>query len=256
MYEFVGTCTCILFLADILKAAVYKRSIFLLFDNNKIQQLELMPVAKLVSKLFTLRYHALCAKVITAFHSTMIDAKCRRYVPVSMITQLKQELLNETETELASSLDDLLQKIEVLPEDEPMDFAERRNKVSFDKLKSGIYMLRQRTESETYGNEGSTTSAEQSNNNEVSVHNTECVIAESQESEPVETKCEDLLSTPTKSQEEDNQSRDSSNLSRHQSSESLVSSNSLSSNELVFGKPTIGKFVARTRAQYISFDYR
>ena len=247
----------VMFVLDIQKAVTYKQEILLLFDNNKIQRLELVPVAKLVSKLFHTHNYNLCARVATFFHSTLTGTNCRRYVPVSLITDLKQQIQSENDSELASKLEHLLQNVKAEQEENEStsDSGSQRSKVSFDKLESGIYVLRQRSESEMSAsaendipthqeeNEGTSTNMQGDNND---------LIVEYKR-EPVEIPTiefmapkDDSSEHQTRAVEEDSVSRESSSLSRHQSTECLVSLNGLSSNELVFGPPNIGKLFCLT----------
>ena len=236
---------------DIQKAVISKQDIFLLFDKNKIRRLELVPIAKLVSKLFHLHSYNLCARVAIAFHSTLVETHCRRHVPVSLIVDLKQQLQAENDTELASKLDNLLLNVKPVSEEieSNSDSASHRSKASFDKLESGIYVLRQRSESEVSANadrdDTSGLNVQEKNratdgdNNGLDVE----YKREHKEMPTVELKevKDDSSENQSVAKEEDNVSRESSSLSRHQSTESLASLNSLSSNELVFGTPNLGE---------------
>ncbi len=140
------------FVTDIQDVAFYKREMYFLHENNNIKKYELSPVAKLVSKLFHLQKYVLCAQIANCCHSTVTAAKSRRQIPVSMITDLKVHLSADNNQDLAELTETLLEKLEIpahVSEDEKSSVGSTSHKSgsSFDKLESGIYVIRHRTES-------------------------------------------------------------------------------------------------------------
>ena len=228
-------------IADIQKAITYNHDIYLLFDNNKLQKLELISIAKLVSKLYQSHNHHLCAKVAVAFHSTVVQLKSRRYVPISMLADLKHQIEAEKETELARQVDRLLEDAELIAEDKDRmsDTTSERSKVTFDRLESGIYVLRQRTESEGSANADIKTSPAFNDQDQPVIIKDESDNLTNQK----ERKAEDCERIPTIEQQKTTQEDvigTEGSLSRHQSPESLVSLNSMSSSELMFGTLNVG----------------
>ena len=68
-----------------------------------------------------------------------------------MITDLRKQLQRGNDTELVKKIEDLLQNIITVPKEKTSNFdtVSQRSEASFDQLESGIYVLRQRSESET-----------------------------------------------------------------------------------------------------------
>ena len=230
-------------IVDIQKAVTYNHDIYLLFDNNRIQKLELISIAKLVSKLYQSHNHHLCAKVAVAFHSTVVQLNSRRYVPVSMLADLKHQIEAEKDIELTRQIDRLLEDAESVA-----DTISEKSKITFDKLESGIYVLRQRTESETSAIPDIKISPAFNGQDQPLILKDERDNVDIQKERNTED-CERIpIIELRKTTEEDAISTEES-LSRHQSSESLVSLNSMSSNELMFGIPTVGS------CQYFKAEY-
>ncbi len=130
----------------------YKREVYFLHENNHIRKFELTPVAKLVSKLFHLQKYVLCAQVAICCHGTITAARSRRHIPVSMITDLKVHLSAADKHDLAELTEHLLEKLKIpshVSEDDKSSIGSTSHKSisSFDKLESGIYMIRHRADS-------------------------------------------------------------------------------------------------------------
>ena len=229
-------------IVDIQKAITYNRDIYLLFDNNKLQKLELISIAKLVSKLYQSHNHHLCAKVAVAFHSTVVQLKSRRYVPISMLADLKHQIEAEKETELTRQVYRLLEDAELIAEDKDRmsDTTSERSKVTFDRLESGIYVLRQRTESEGSANADIKTSPAFNDQDQPVIIKDEGDNIITNQKERKAEDCERIPTIELKKTTEEDVIETEGSLPRHQSSESLVSLNSMSSSELMFGTPNVG----------------
>ena len=165
-----------------------------------------------------------------------------------MLADLKHQIEAEKEIELTKQIDRLLEDAESVAEDRMSDTISEKSKITFDKLESGIYVLRQRTESETSANPDIKMSPA------FNVQDQPLILKDERDNVdiPKERNTEDCERIPIielrKTTEEDAISTEES-LSRYQSSESLVSLNSMSSSELMFGIPTVGS------CQYFKAEY-
>ena len=212
-------------LLDIEKAATYNNDIYLLFKDNEIRRFELASIAKLISKLYQCQRYILSAMITVAFQSTIAQISCRRYVPLSILADLKQQIEGENHNELATRIANILDTVEVSGDGEMVCIEDRKSTTTFDKLETGIYVLRQRTESEA---------GDSDINTSLVINNQDNTLPN--EDEKNNTTSDTGLKLGINAEEDTRKN----NLSRQQSSESLVSLNSTSSNELVFGPASVG----------------
>ncbi len=238
--------------SGIQEAVVHKRDVFLLFEGQ-IQKLELLPVGKVVTQLFNMQSYSLCATVAAAFSDTLLTPSSRLYVPPSLLTDLKERMEQENEVELAQRIDNVVKSVV----DSEMSLPSGGSTVSFNKLQSGIYVLRQRSVSEVLAE------AEQ-RQQRFSTNDTDQELAHSMpedaelcrnSSTEVCTADEEVLcdgeraavegcdtNTETEDHDQDVRISRESTLSSYDSSESLVSVTSLSSNECTLGESAVGEY--------------
>ncbi len=251
LFQRMFLATLIFFFPDVREAVVFQKEVFLLFED-RVQRLELTAVGKLISKLFHAESYILCAKVATAFHTTVAKRSSRPYVSTAMIAELKEQVQKENETELLESLDNLHK---CMPEDD--DTTHSVAEPSFDKLESGIYMMRQRSLSEVI-TDAEDEQCSRKIQDESSHETRDAATVEPIEINPeptidIETPKTDTEETMKNDSKEESLCTDVQKLPRRESSESLLSFTSLSSNELVFGSPAFGEHTDKNVSFLVRF---
>ncbi|XP_006811585.1 uncharacterized protein LOC102809991 [Saccoglossus kowalevskii] len=132
---------------DVAQIAVYNTDIYCLYQNSKIQKLNLIPVEKCIGYLTTKQLWLQCAQLCCHFDRTLLSVKKRKYVPVSMVKDIIEHLRNNGETyeEFEEKLTELVNQIEhVLESGSISNCSSRRSSVSscdIIRMDSGIYKV-------------------------------------------------------------------------------------------------------------------
>lgn len=99
---------------------------------------------------------ALTIQISLAFIPTITNISARRYVPRNMVTHMRDYAVKENWKDLAEQLNTLLENLQDLPEHSPAPqniTRKRLDSSGYERLDSGIYLIRQRSNSSAYSGE-------------------------------------------------------------------------------------------------------
>ncbi|XP_077999775.1 uncharacterized protein LOC144452547 [Glandiceps talaboti] len=128
---------------DVHQIGVHKTDIYCLFQDSSVRKLTLYPVEKCIAKLTAKQLWLQSAKLCCYFQTALIPSKARKYLPVTMVTEIKDHLQNDEE--YVEKLSEMVSKLETCNDDRSSTTSSRRSSVSscdgIIRMNSGIYQV-------------------------------------------------------------------------------------------------------------------
>ena len=118
----------------------FRNDIYMLHSNSAVTKLSLLQPEELVAAIYSRSQWESCAKLSLAFRNNLLATVARRYVPVDMVTTLRDKLssVNEDLSLKIQSILDVLQ---------PAERQTGEQSVNYERLESGIYVVRNNSNS-------------------------------------------------------------------------------------------------------------
>ena len=112
----------------------------MLHSNSAVTKLSLLQPEELVAAIYSRSQWESCAKLSLAFRNNLLATVARRYVPVDMVTTLRDKLsrVNEDLSLKVQSILDVLQ---------PAESQAGEQSVNYERLESGIYVVKSNSNS-------------------------------------------------------------------------------------------------------------
>lgn len=133
-----------LLLAGIHDIKIFQNEIYILHYDSTVHMLDLMSVPRCIAKLCGFKKWTPAAQLSLCFRATLLHANSRYHCPVSLLTDIRDELYASGQVDLSNKVSDLLAILDT--DSDTTSVSSGKSGCSYDRLVSGIYLVHNRNE--------------------------------------------------------------------------------------------------------------